>query len=71
MSFYEPPKPWRLCITLTNIDFIGKHEETNKLKIFQHFCDNLSEIDIREAKIVLFTGKAGKGKTSQSMLLLI
>ena len=41
---------------------IGKKDEKNL--VFHYFADNLTEDEIQNAKIILFAGKTGSGKTT-------
>ena len=52
-----------MTMTITPLTIISKREENGK-KIFHYFCDDLSEEEIMNAKIILFSGKTGAGKTT-------
>ena len=52
-------------IEMKQLTFIYKDLETNKKQlVFHYYVDNFSEYDIHNAKIILFAGKTGSGKTT-------
>ena len=52
-------------IEIKQLTFIYKDLKTNeKQLVFHYYVDNFSEYDIHNAKIILFAGKTGSGKTT-------
>ena len=52
-------------IEIKQLSFIYQDLEKNKKElVFHYYVDNFSEYDIHNAKIILFAGKTGSGKTT-------